>query len=111
MKYAPDSKYKFYIIDEAHMLSNSGANAFLKILEETPKYGVFILYTTDLQKLPRTIISRCQAFNFGRIKLNDIIDRLSFINSQENTGLANETLELILKMADGAMRDALLIME
>ncbi|WP_052950986.1 DNA polymerase III subunit gamma/tau [Clostridium baratii] len=111
MKYAPDSKYKVYIIDEAHMLSNSAANAFLKILEEPPKYGVFILCTTDSQKLPRTIISRCQAFNFGRIKLNDIINRLSFINSQENTGLANETLELIAKMADGAMRDALSIME
>lgn len=111
MKYTPESKYKVYIIDEAHMLSNSAANAFLKILEEPPAYGVFILCTTDAQKLPRTIISRCQSFNFGRIKLNDLIDRLELINSQEKAGLSKESLELIAKMADGAMRDALSLLE
>ncbi|MEG0296756.1 MAG: DNA polymerase III subunit gamma/tau [Clostridium sp.] len=111
MQYAPNGKYKIYIIDEAHMLSNSAANAFLKILEEPPVYGVFILCTTEARKLPITILSRCQKFTFNRIRTNDILSRLNFINAKENAGIEEKALSLIAKLADGALRDALSLME
>ena len=111
-KYAPQNgKYKVYIIDEAHMLSQSAFNAFLKVLEEPPKYVVFILCTTEARKLPVTIISRCQKFTFNRIKVKDIVTRLVSINITEKSNIEGKALELIAKSADGAMRDALSIME
>ena len=112
MQYAPtECKYKVFIIDEAHMLSIAASNAFLKTLEEPPEYAVIILCTTDPKKLPITVLSRCQRFNFARIQVKDIVSRLQYINKQENGRLENRSLNLIAKLADGAMRDALSLMQ
>jgi DNA polymerase-3 subunit gamma/tau len=112
MKYAPaQGKYKVFIIDECQMLSKSAMNAFLKALEEPPKHVIFILCTTDPQSLPVTIISRCQRFDFKRISVKKIIERLTYICEQEYVNLSPEILELIAKVSDGAMRDALSILE
>ena len=100
-------KYKVYIIDEVHMLSKSAFNAFLKTLEEPPKYCIFILATTEKQKLIPTILSRCQIFEFNRISLNDIIVHLSSIVKKENLKVDERSIQLIADSSDGALRDAL----
>lgn len=112
MQYGPQiGKYKIYIIDEAHMLSQGASNAFLKTLEEPPTYGIFILCTTDPQKLPITILSRCQRFDFKRIQVSDIIGRLRYVVKEKKFNIDDRALHLIAKLADGAMRDALSLLE
>ena len=105
------SKYKIYIIDEVHMLSSSAWNAFLKTLEEPPAHVIFILATTELQKIPLTILSRCQRFSFNRLTSNTICDNLIRICKLENIDIDNEAASLIAELADGAMRDALSILD
>ena len=100
-------KYKVYIIDEVHMLSKSAFNAFLKTLEEPPKYCVFILATTEKQKLIPTILSRCQIFEFNRINLQTIQNHLMSIVEKENFIVDEKSIQLIAETADGALRDAL----
>lgn len=104
-----DSKYKVYIIDEVHMLSIGAFNALLKVLEEPPKGVIFILCTTDPHKIPATILSRLQRFDFKRIPQFDIVNRLKYILQQEgNITYDIEALEYIAKLADGGMRDAIM---
>ena len=100
-------KYKVYIIDEVHMLSIGAFNALLKTLEEPPEHAIFILATTDPQKVPETIISRCQCFSFKRISDNAIVDRMKFITEKENISIEKDVLHDIAKFSDGGMRDAL----
>ncbi len=100
-------KYKVYIIDEVHMLSTGAFNALLKTLEEPPEHVIFILATTEPQKLPITIISRCQRFDFKKISINDIVDRLKFIAKNEKLKVSDEALFEIAKISDGALRDAI----
>ncbi len=100
-------KYKVYIIDEVHMLSIGAFNALLKTLEEPPEHAIFILATTDPQKVPETIISRCQCFSFKRISENAIVDRMKFITEKENISIEADVLHDIAKFSDGGMRDAL----
>lgn len=99
--------YKVYIIDEVHMLSIGAFNALLKTLEEPPEHAIFILATTDPQKVPETIISRCQCFSFKRISDNAIVDRMKFIIKKENISIEEDVLHDIAKFSDGGMRDAL----
>lgn len=107
VKYAPTSgKYKIYIIDEVHMLTKESFNAFLKTLEEPPAHTIFVFATTDIHKVPLTIISRCQRFDFRRIQLDTIKKTLSNIAKEENISIDDKTLTLIAKKADGALRDA-----
>lgn len=104
-----DSKYKVYIIDEVHMLSIGAFNALLKVLEEPPKGVIFILCTTDPHKIPATILSRLQRFDFKRIPQFDIVQRLKYILQQEGKITYDmEALEYIAKLADGGMRDAIM---
>lgn len=100
-------KYKVYIIDEVHMLSASAFNAFLKTLEEPPSYAIFILATTEKHKILPTILSRCQIFNFNRIKVADIVEYLTDIAKKEKVEADTEALHIIAQKADGGMRDAL----
>lgn len=100
-------KYKVYIIDEVHMLSTGAFNALLKTLEEPPEHVIFILATTEPQKLPITIISRCQRFDFEKISVQDIFNRLKYIACNEKIDITDEALTEISKMSDGAMRDAI----
>lgn len=102
-----NGKYKIYIIDEVHMLSLSAANAFLKTLEEPPAYAKFILATTEKQKIIPTILSRCQIFDFHRIKNEDITKHLEYIAGKENVKYESEALHVIAQKADGGLRDAL----
>jgi DNA polymerase III subunit gamma/tau len=112
VKYPPqDGKYKVYIMDEVHMLTQEAVNAFLKTLEEPPKNVIFILATTDPQKLPVTILSRCQKFDFRRIKSVDIFKRLRYIVDSQNISADDKSLNLIARMCDGAMRDGLSILD
>jgi DNA polymerase III subunit gamma/tau len=112
VKYPPHRmNYKVYIIDEVHMLSTSAFNALLKTLEEPPAYVMFILATTDPQKVPPTILSRCQRFDFKRIKTEDIVSRLRKITDEGKIDIENKTLEVIARISDGAMRDALSILD
>ena len=104
-------KYRVYIIDEVHMLSTSAFNAFLKIMEEPPSHVIFILATTEAHKIPATIISRCQRFDFRPISLADIAKRLLYIAENEKIKLDNDAAELIAKLAQGAMRDAISILD
>ena len=106
-----DAKYRVYIIDEVHMLSPSAYNALLKTLEEPPAHVVFILATTEINKIPATILSRCQRFDFSRIDAHDMADRLIQIAAAENVELQNDAALLIATVADGAMRDALSILD
>ena len=111
-KYPPqEAKYKIYIMDEVHMLSVGAVNAFLKTLEEPPKNVIFILATTDPQKLPITILSRCQRFDFKRINQKEICARLQKITDAQNVKYDLKSLELIARVCDGAMRDALSILD
>jgi DNA polymerase III subunit gamma/tau len=108
VRYAPQQgQYKVYIIDEVHMLSNQAFNAFLKTLEEPPKYAIFILATTEKHKIIPTILSRCQIFDFNRIEINDMTEHLKFISKEEKIEHEEEALRLISTKADGALRDAL----
>jgi DNA polymerase-3 subunit gamma/tau len=112
VKYPPrEGRHKVYIMDEAHMLTQGAVNAFLKTLEEPPEKVIFILATTDPQKLPITILSRCQRFDFKRIKSDDIFQRLIKITKEQGNLADNKSLQLISRMSDGAMRDALSILD
>ena len=112
VKYAPtQGKYKVYIIDEVHMLSMGAFNALLKTLEEPPEHVVFILATTELQKVPATIISRTQRYNFKRISKADMEKRMKYILDQEKIGYDDKALGVIAQVADGGMRDALSILD
>ncbi len=108
---AAQAKYKIYIIDEVHMLSGGAFNALLKTLEEPPSHVIFILATTEAHKLPATITSRCQRFDFKRIGVREIVTRLREIVTAENIDADIEALELVARLADGAMRDALSILD
>ena len=100
-------KYKVYIIDEVHMLSAGAFNALLKTMEEPPPHVKFVLATTEIHKVPATIVSRCQHFDFRRIRSEDIVARLSYIASQEGFILNEDAAQLIARLSDGGMRDAL----
>ncbi|MEE4215567.1 MAG: DNA polymerase III subunit gamma/tau [Bacteroidales bacterium] len=104
-------RYSVYIIDEVHMLSTSAFNAFLKTLEEPPPHAVFILATTEKQKIIPTILSRCQIFDFHRITIDDIVNRLQYVAEQENVKAEQEALQIIAQKSDGSMRDALSILD
>ena len=104
-------KYSIYIIDEVHMLSSSAFNAFLKTLEEPPSHAIFILATTEKHKIIPTILSRCQIFDFNRIRIEDIVGRLMYVAKNEGITAAEEALHIIGQKADGALRDALSIFD
>ena len=105
------AKYRVYIIDEVHMLSAGAFNALLKTLEEPPSHVVFILATTEVHKLPATILSRCQRFDFHRISAQDLANRLKYVAEQEGVILDDDASMLIASVADGAMRDALSLLD
>lgn len=110
--YTPSAcKYKVYIIDEVHMLSTAAFNALLKTLEEPPAHVIFILATTEIQKVPATILSRCQRYDFTRIGPEDIARRVEYIAGEEKLKLSPDGAELIARLADGALRDALSILD
>ena len=110
--YTPSAcAYKVYIIDEVHMLSIAAFNALLKIMEEPPSHVMFILATTEIHKVPATILSRCQRYDFGRIKPEDIAARVSYVATQEQLELTEGAAALIARLADGALRDALSILD
>lgn len=110
--YTPSAcKYKVYIIDEVHMLSTAAFNALLKTLEEPPAHVIFILATTEIQKVPATILSRCQRYDFTRIGPEDIACRVEYIAGEEKLELSPDGAELIARLADGALRDALSILD
>lgn len=104
-------QYRVFIVDEVHMLTSAAFNAFLKTLEEPPSYVVFILATTEKQKIIPTILSRCQIYDFHRITIQDMIDHLTYVASQEGITAETAALNVIAKKADGAMRDALSIFD
>jgi DNA polymerase-3 subunit gamma/tau len=112
VRYPPQKgNFKIYIIDEVHMLSNQAFNAFLKTLEEPPKYAIFILATTEKHKIIPTILSRCQIFDFNRIQIKHIAEHLKYIALKESVDYEEEALRLIATKADGALRDALSIFD
>ncbi|MDE5922722.1 MAG: DNA polymerase III subunit gamma/tau, partial [Muribaculum sp.] len=106
-----NADYRVFIIDEVHMLSNAAFNAFLKTLEEPPSYVIFILATTEKHKVLPTILSRCQIYDFNRITIQDMVDHLSYVASQEGISTEPAALNVIARKADGAMRDALSIFD
>ena len=105
------ARYRVYIVDEVHMLTVQAFNALLKTLEEPPEHVIFILATTEVHKLPQTILSRCQRFDFHRIPPQDIADRILFVANQENVTLSDGAAMLIAGVADGALRDALSLLD
>jgi len=106
-KFTPSSrKYKVFIIDEVHMLSISAFNALLKTLEEPPAHAVFVLATTEVHKLPATIISRCQRFDFKKVNLEDLVKRLKYITKEEKKEVADKTFHSIVRLSEGCIRDA-----
>lgn len=110
--YSPERcKFKIYIIDEVHMLSASAFNALLKIMEEPPDYVKFILATTEIHKVPATVASRCQRYDFRRIRQKDIAERLMYIAGQEQISLTEDGAALIAKISDGGMRDAVSLLD
>ena len=112
VKYAPiNGKYKVYIIDEVHMMSTGAFNALLKTLEEPPAHVVFILATTEPQKILPTIISRCQRFDFSKISMRDIVEYLEMVLTNEKVTYQKEALEIVAQLAEGGMRDSLSILE
>ena len=112
IKFAPiKGDYKVIIIDEVHMLTNQAFNALLRTLEEPPSHGKFIFATTDIHKVPATIISRCQRFDFNRLSIGVISDRLQYIINNENITIDSESIHIIAKKADGSMRDALSLLD
>lgn len=112
ISFAPQiGSHKVYIIDEVHMLSQNAFNAFLKTLEEPPRHAIFILATTEKHKIIPTILSRCQIFDFNRIKVDDIVGHLSIISKKEKVNSEEDALHIIAQKADGSMRDALSIFD
>jgi len=112
IQYAPiNSKYKIFIIDEVHMLTTPAFNALLRTLEEPPEHGKFILATTDIYKVPATIISRCQRFDFNSISIKEISEQIKYVLGKENIKIDNDSLKIIAQKADGSMRDALSILD
>ena len=112
VKFAPvDGKYKVYIIDEVHMLTTEAFNALLKTLEEPPKHIIFILATTEFSKIPDTVVSRCQKFQFSRFSTNEIVERLVYIASKENISIDREILVEIARLSNGGLRDAINIFD
>ncbi len=112
VKYLPSvARYKVYIIDEVHMLSNAAFNALLKTLEEPPKYVIFILATTEPYKLPNTILSRCQRFDFQAITDDGLISRIKYVSEKENLKITDEAVKQIATSAEGGMRDALSLLD
>ena len=112
VSYSPaEGKYKVYIIDEVHMLSIGAFNALLKTLEEPPSYVIFILATTEVHKLPITILSRCQRYDFKRITIDTIADRMRELVQAESVQVEDKALRYIAKAADGSMRDALSLLD
>ena len=108
VRYAPQQgRFKIYIIDEVHMLSNAAFNAFLKTLEEPPSYAIFILATTERHKIIPTILSRCQIFDFNRIRVDDIREHLRYVATSEGVTADDDALHLLAQKADGGLRDAL----
>jgi len=106
IKFAPTNlKYKVFIIDEVHQLTREAFNALLKTLEEPPAHAIFILATTEIHKVPQTIISRCQRFDFHKLTLDKIVERLNWISQQEKVSIEKPALELIALNADGSIRD------
>lgn len=105
------AKYRVYIIDEVHMLSTGAFNALLKTLEEPPEHVKFILATTEPQKIPATILSRCQRFDFKTLSIDNIINRLKIICNDSNITITDEALRTIAVLAEGGMRDAISILE
>ena len=111
-RYAPtSSKYKIFIIDEVHMLSKQAFNALLKTLEEPPKYLKFIFATTEIKKIPVTVISRCQRFDLSRIKSQELLNFLKEIKDKENGRVSDDALKLIVKISEGSVRDALSLLD
>jgi DNA polymerase-3 subunit gamma/tau len=109
-----DSEYKVFIIDECHSISNTGWQAFLKLIEEPPAKSIFIFCTTDPQKIPKTILSRVQRYDFQRISHAGVVSRLAYILTEENSVSPNweqEAIDYIAKIADGGMRDAITLMD
>lgn len=112
VRYAPiEGKAKVWIIDEVHMLSTAAFNALLKTLEEPPEHAYFLLATTNPQKLPSTILSRCQRFDFRRVTANEIVDHLTSILTAENLNYQREALDIIARKADGSIRDSLSLLD
>ncbi|HQA57033.1 MAG TPA: DNA polymerase III subunit gamma/tau, partial [Acetivibrio sp.] len=110
--YTPSkAKYKVYIIDEVHMLSTGAFNALLKTLEEPPSHVIFILATTEPHKLPATILSRCQRFDFRRISVDSIAKRIEYIAGESGVDIKEDASRLIAKLSDGALRDAISILD
>ena len=105
------AKYRVYIIDEVHMLSDSAFNALLKTLEEPPEYMIFILATTEVHKVPATILSRCQRFDFHRIPVSAIASRIKYVAKNENIDIDDDAVNIIARFADGALRDALSLLD
>ena len=107
-RYGPaSSKYKVFIIDEVHMLSKQAFNALLKTLEEPPEYLKFIFATTEIKKIPITVVSRCQRFDLSRIKSSELFNFIKKIKDKENGKVTDEALKLIVKISEGSVRDAL----
>lgn len=104
-------KYKIFIIDECHALTSSSWQAFLKCLEQPPQYTIFILCTTEAQKVPATIVNRCQRYNFSKIDTNKIVERLDYICKQEGFTNYQDSIEFIAKVSEGGMRDAIATLE
>ena len=112
VSYSPaEGKYKVYIIDEVHMLSIGAFNALLKTLEEPPSYAIFILATTEVHKIPITILSRCQRYDFRRITIDTIAERLRELMDKEQIQVEEKALRYVAKTADGSMRDALSLLD
>ena len=112
IRFLPQSgKYKVYVIDEVHMLSSSAFNAFLKTLEEPPSYAIFILATTEKHKILPTILSRCQIFDFKRIRISDTVTHLMEICKKESVNADKTALQLIAQKSEGCMRDSLSILD
>ena len=111
-RYGPtSSKYKIFIIDEVHMLSKQAFNALLKTLEEPPEYLKFIFATTEIKKIPITVVSRCQRFNLSRVKSKELFEFLKIIKDKEKGAVSDEALKLIVKMSEGSVRDALSLLD
>ena len=111
-RYGPtSSKYKIFIIDEVHQISSSAFNALLKILEEPPNYLKFILATTEIKKVPVTIVSRCQRFDLSRVKSEDLFQFIKKVKDKENGNVSDEVLKLIVKISEGSVRDALSLLD
>ncbi len=112
IRFSPSSAlYKVFIIDEVHMLTREAFNALLKTLEEPPEHAIFILVTTEVHKIPPTVLSRCQRFDFERISIKDLINRLYFIASKENLNVDKRVLQLIAQNAEGGLRDAISLLD